>query len=832
MFYRIYLLFLLSICQCQITGLGDWNLFIDPGHSVDENMGVSGYSEAREVLKVGLYLMDILYNQTDIDTVFIARTNDNQNVSLYQRTNYANTVGASWYHSIHSDASSNLNTNRTLLLWGQLYNGNPDPPIGGQEMSSYMINTLTKGMRIDSTGSWGDCSFYTWSDYCANSGGPYLYVNRNTNMPSELSEQGHHSNPLQNQLAMNEEYKKMVAYLLFWSILDYHNIERPFVGQLAGQIFDLETQKTINGAIISIDHFQYVTDTYESLFYEFSNDESDGYSNGFYWFNGLSDSTYEVVYDAPGYYPDTSIITILDTFITFNDIDLISSQPPYVLNSNPSEGDSLFPSWEDLEITFSRPMDTASVQNAILFSPQTDFSWHWVDNQRLIISPDTLLFETEYGLLLLDDLKDMYGHIIDGDNDGMQGGHYQLTFITGPEDLNPPQIQTIYPPDLSNNIEIFPVVNIQFDEIINIENNSLDNIYLEQLTNNLMIISDIVHYNVNNRSSVCLFPQENLNGDEIYIVRVNSGITDLFNNQNYLNSSFSFQTGLSDIEIIEIDNFETNFDFWWNPHLSGSTFGIILDSTNITTNSDIINLLYPSNHSMEVNYGWDTSYDDHLIRIYLSGGESRQIIFNSDKLLQAYIFGDGSENKIRFCVDDNVDDSAGSNHEVSPWYTIDWIGWKLVSWDMSVDEAGEWIGDGNLNGSLRFDSFQLTHSNDALENGTIFIDDLRLVNNFDLSNGIEKINKVISIAKNFPNPFNNSTKISFTIDKTRSVKINIYDIKGHKVKTIVDDHYNSGTYNTNWDGKNTLGEMVSSGIYYYSIISNDYVETKSMVYLK
>ena len=448
MFYRIYFFIFLSICQCQITGLGDWNLFIDPGHSVDENMGVSGYSEAREVLKVGLHLMDILNNQTDIDTVFIARTNDNQNVSLYQRTNYANTVGASWYHSIHSDASSNLNTNRTLLLWGQLYNGNPDPPIGGQEMSSYMINTLTKGMRIDSTGSWGDCSFYTWSDYCANSGGPYLYVNRNTNMPSELSEQGHHSNPLQNQLAMNEEYKKMVAYLLFWSILDYHNIERPFVGQLAGQIFDLETQKTINGAIISIDHFQYVTDTYESLFYEFSNDESDGYSNGFYWFNGLSDSTYEVIYDAPGYYPDTSIITILDTFITFNDIDLISSQPPYVSNSNPSEGDSLFPSWENLEITFSRPMDTASVQNAILFSPQTDFSWHWVDNQRLIISPDTLSFETEYDLLLLDDLKDMYGHIIDGDNDGMQGGNYQLTFITGPEDLNPPQIQTIYPPDL------------------------------------------------------------------------------------------------------------------------------------------------------------------------------------------------------------------------------------------------------------------------------------------------------------------------------------------------------------------------------------------------
>jgi len=83
---------------------------------------------------------------------------------------------------------------------------------------------LTDGMRISTSGSWGDCSFYTWSDYCENSGGPYLYVNRNTNMPSELSEEGHHTNPAQNQLIMNDEYKRMLAYLFYWSILKYHEI--------------------------------------------------------------------------------------------------------------------------------------------------------------------------------------------------------------------------------------------------------------------------------------------------------------------------------------------------------------------------------------------------------------------------------------------------------------------------------------------------------------------------------------------------------------------------------------------------------------------------------
>ena len=123
--YLLYFFLILGIHNAQVTGLNGWDLFIDPGHSQDENMGINGYSEAKEVLQVGLELMDILNSQSDIDTVYISRTNDNQSVSLYQRTNYANTVSASWFHSIHSDASSNTNTNRTLLLWGQRNNGNP-----------------------------------------------------------------------------------------------------------------------------------------------------------------------------------------------------------------------------------------------------------------------------------------------------------------------------------------------------------------------------------------------------------------------------------------------------------------------------------------------------------------------------------------------------------------------------------------------------------------------------------------------------------------------------------------------------------------------------------
>ena len=158
----------MSLSSGQVTGLSDWDICIDPGHSQTENMGVNGYSEAEEVLRVGSHLRDILLTQTDIDTVYMTRTNDQQSVSLSQRTTYANSNSASWFHSIHSNAGA-IDHNNTLLLWGQLSDGTPDPPVGGEEMSGYMIDILTRTMRIPTIGSWGDCSFYTWSDYCDDS---------------------------------------------------------------------------------------------------------------------------------------------------------------------------------------------------------------------------------------------------------------------------------------------------------------------------------------------------------------------------------------------------------------------------------------------------------------------------------------------------------------------------------------------------------------------------------------------------------------------------------------------------------------------------------------
>ena len=830
--FSLIFIFISVIVRAQITGLEGWDVFIDPGHSQDENMGINGYSEAREVLKVGLHLKDILENQSDIDTVYISRTNDNQSVSLYQRTNYANTVSASWYHSIHSDASSNTNTNKTLLLWGQLNNGNPDPPVGGEEMSSYMIDLLTAGMRIETTGSWGDCSFYTWSDYCENSGGPYLYVNRNTNMPSELSEEGHHTNPAQNQLVMNEEYKRMLAYLFFWSFLEYHEIERPYVGQIAGQIFDIELEEPINGAIVQVDEYQYTTDTYESLFNEFSNNENE-LKNGFYWFEGLNDSSYSIIASAPGYYNDTAQISMIDTFITFHDIELLSSQPPIIVETIPTEGDSLFPADNPIEIHFSRPMDTTSVLESIVFSPATDFDGYWENNQTLILFPDSLLFETNYVITIFDEVQDVYGHYMDGDQNGDPGGNFLLHFTTGPADMIPPIIIATLPPNIEQDVEIFPIINIQFDETLNNPEDLSNYFLLERFYDHSSVPGDLVYYEVMEKSSLCFFPTQSLNPNETYVTRLYAGITDYFDNEIEINQSFSFQTGNVDFEIIEIDNLENSvISNWWAPQSSGSTTGIIPDSTWMQLNSQIVNGLYDSNHSMEISYGWDLSDSQWLIRVYLSGGNPREVTFNDSKIMQAYIFGDGSGNSFRFCVDDNFPDGSSANHEVSPWYIIDWIGWKLISWDMDMDGTGNWIGDGNLNGTMRFDSFQLSYNEGQQQFGKIFIDDFRLVDNITLSNISKDIPSKISVGKNFPNPFNASTEILFSIDRVRHVELSIYDLIGNKITNLINDIYRPGHYSVRWNGTNRYGNNLSSGVYIYTIISDDYTHSGRMILLK
>lgn len=78
----------------------------------------------------------------------------------------------------------------------------------------------------------------------------------------------------------------------------------------------------------------------------------------------------------------------------------------------------------------------------------------------------------------------------------------------------------------------------------------------------------------------------------------------------------------------------------------------------------------------------------------------------------------------------------------------------------------------------------------------------------------------ISLNKNYPNPFNPSTTISFSIPEDSEVQISIYNLKGQKIRNLVSQNYQRGIYNVEWDGNNTSGNQAGSGVYLYELRVN------------
>jgi len=83
-----------------------------------------------------------------------------------------------------------------------------------------------------------------------------------------------------------------------------------------------------------------------------------------------------------------------------------------------------------------------------------------------------------------------------------------------------------------------------------------------------------------------------------------------------------------------------------------------------------------------------------------------------------------------------------------------------------------------------------------------------------------------------PNPFYNSTNLSFSLPKTTDVKICIYNVKGHKITTLLSEVMVQGNYSVNWDGTDENGKKISSGIYFYTLETINDIYTKKVILLK
>ena len=89
-----------------------------------------------------------------------------------------------------------------------------------------------------------------------------------------------------------------------------------------------------------------------------------------------------------------------------------------------------------------------------------------------------------------------------------------------------------------------------------------------------------------------------------------------------------------------------------------------------------------------------------------------------------------------------------------------------------------------------------------------------------------------TLHQNYPNPFNPITQIRYDLPLSKYVSINIYDLMGKRIKSLVNTNQDAGYRSIHWNATNDLGQPVSAGMYIYTIQAGEFRQTRKMVLLK
>ena len=210
--------------------------------------------------------------------------------------------------------------------------------------------------------------------------------------------------------------------------------------------------------------------------------------------------------------------------------------------------------------------------------------------------------------------------------------------------------------------------------------------------------------------------------------------------------------------------------------------------------------------------------------------------------------------RIGIYLEDAVDASSiclGISYDKS---SLSYTGWSSDNLDSGMELTPVVSDYGDI---LFFAVFNLDGTNENLiELGTLDFnitggreicdDDLALVFG-DIMTGDGEISRIAGfnyeetpivhrnfLGDNYPNPFNPTTTIEYSIREKGHVSLKIYNVSGQLLKTLVDGFQepSNGTVKVKWNGLSDSGESVSSGVYFYKLVSGNYSKTKKMVLLK
>ncbi len=166
--------------------------------------------------------------------------------------------------------------------------------------------------------------------------------------------------------------------------------------------------------------------------------------------------------------------------------------------------------------------------------------------------------------------------------------------------------------------------------------------------------------------------------------------------------------------------------------------------------------------------------------------------------------------------------------------TTPYKGWNW--WDENHDPVFDHIDSEELDMSYNTDATSYTAAADGFPLGDLnWFPDMKAKWEAGESVGVENIYAqlaAIELSQNHPNPFTHETSINFSLIEAGNVRLNVYNMMGQKVSTLVDAQKIPGVYSVKWDGTNSFGQKLSSGMYFYKLEMGSQELTKKMFLMK
>jgi hypothetical protein len=173
-----------------------------------------------------------------------------------------------------------------------------------------------------------------------------------------------------------------------------------------------------------------------------------------------------------------------------------------------------------------------------------------------------------------------------------------------------------------------------------------------------------------------------------------------------------------------------------------------------------------------------------------------------------------------------------------------------VNWTLLWKNSG-WIADGNYI-PMEFDISEVADYQSTVYlrwtmecQGTIDafggwnIDDIEILAIYDSAmvtdiadDGRELLPAEFRLNQNYPNPFNPITNIKFHLPRTTDVRLDVFNILGQRVVTLIDGQMQHGEHVAQWNGENSDGQPVASGIYFYRLSADDFSDSRKMVLIR